>query len=139
MKVTPYLNFNGQCEEAFKTYERILGGKLAAIFYYGDSPMAAKFPQMAKKVMHVRLDVGDQMILGSDAPPEYFEKAQGSSVCLEVDDVANAERIFAELAKDANVKMPIQETFWAKRYGQLVDRFGTPWMINVSQPMEAAA
>jgi PhnB protein len=79
------------------------------------------------------------MILASDAPAQYFEKAQGSSVCLEVDDVENAERIFRELAEGATVKMPIQETFWAKRYGQLVDRFGTPWMINVSQSAYAAA
>lgn len=139
MKVTPYLIFNGQCEEAFKTYEQVLGGKIAAMFYFGDSPMATQFPQMAKKVMHARLDVGDQMLLASDCPPDYFEKPQGTSVCLEVDDIENAERIFAELAKEGRVKMPIQETFWAKRYGQLVDRFGTPWMVNVSQPAYAAA
>lgn len=134
MKVTPYLNFDGQCEEAFKTYERVLGGKIVASFYFGDSPMAAKYPQLAKKVMHARIDVGDQMILGCDAPPEYFEKAQGSSLCLEVEDVEKAERIFSELSEGGDVKMPLQETFWAKRYGQLVDRFGTPWMINVVEP-----
>lgn len=139
MNVTPYLNFNGQCEEAFKTYERVLGAKVGAIFYFGDSPMAAKYPELAKKVMHARLDIGNQMILGCDAPPEYFEKAQGSSICLEADDVDSAERIFRELAEGGDVKMPIQETFWAKRYGQLTDRFGTPWMINVSQAQYAAA
>lgn len=139
MKVTPYLNFNGQCEEAFNTYARIFGGKVGAIFNYGDSPMAKQFPQMAKKVMHARLDIGDQMILGSDAPPEYFEKAQGSWVCIEIEDVAEAERAFRELAEGGSVKMPIQETFWAKRFGQLTDRFGTPWMINVSQAAYAAA
>ena len=96
--------------------------------------MAAKYPQLAKKVMHARIDVGDQMILGCDAPPEYFEKAQGSSLCLEVEDVEKAERIFSELSEGGDVKMPLQETFWAKRYGQLVDRFGTPWMINVVEP-----
>jgi PhnB protein len=135
MKVTPYLNFNGTCEEAFKIYERILGGRITGIFYYGDSPMAAKYPELAKKVMHARLDIGDQILLGSDAPPEYFQQAQGLSICLEADDIDSAERIFRELAEGADVKMPIQETFWAKRYGQLTDRFGTPWMINVSQPM----
>jgi PhnB protein len=139
MKVTPYLNFSGDCEEAFKTYAQILGAKAPVVFYYEGSPMVKQFPQMAKKVMHARLDIGDQMILGGDAPPEYFEKAQGSSVCIEIEDVAVAERVFGELAKGGNVKMPIQETFWAKRYGQLVDRFGTPWMINVAQPAYAAA
>jgi len=139
MKVTPYLLFNGQCEEAFRTYERVLGGKIIASFNFGDSPMAAQFPEMANKVMHARIDIGDQMILGSDCPPQYFQKAQGTSVCLEADDVASAERIFSALAEGGEVKMPIQETFWAKRYGQVVDRFGTPWMINVAAPAYAAA
>ena len=139
MKVTPYLNFNGKCEEAFKTYERVLGGTITGMFYFGDSPMAGKYPDFAKKVMHARLDIGDQILLGSDVPPEYFQQAQGLSICLEADDVDSAERIFRELAEGGDVKMPIQETFWAKRYGHLVDRFGTPWMINVSMPMYAAA
>jgi len=139
MKVTPYLNFNGTCEDAFKTYERVLGGKIAAIFTFGTSPMAKRYPELADKIMHARLDVGDQMILGSDVPPEHFQKAQGSAVCLEVDDVEKAERIFRELSEGGDVKMPIQETFWAKRYGHVVDRFGTPWMINVAQPAYAAA
>lgn len=139
MKVSPGLYFNGQCEEAFRTYERVLAGKITAIFNYGDSPMAAKYPEMAKKVMHARLNIGDQMILGSDAPPEYFKPAQGSSICIETESVDDAERIFKELADGGTVTMPIQETFWAKRYGQLIDQFGTPWMINVSQPAYAAA
>jgi len=139
MKVTPYLNFNGQCEEAFKTYERVLGGKIVATFYYGDSPMAAKYPEMTKKVMHARLDIGEQMILGCDAPPEYFQKPQGSSVMLDLDDVGEAERIFGGLSEGGNVSMPLQETFWAKRYGMFVDRFGTPWMVNVAAPAYAAA
>jgi PhnB protein len=139
MKITPYLLFSGQCEEAFRTYERLLGGKIIASFTFGTSPMAAQFPEMADKIMHARIDVGDQMILGSDCPPAYFEKPQGTSVCLELDDTAEAERIFRELSEGGTVKMPIQETFWAKRYGQLVDRFGTPWMINVAAPAYAAA
>jgi PhnB protein len=139
MKLTPYLNFNGQCEEAFKTYERVLGGKIVATFYFGDSPMAKQYPAMATKVMHARLDVGDQMILGCDAPPEHFQQARGSAVMLDLDDTAEAERIFGELSEGGNVSMALQETFWAKRYGMFRDRFGTPWMINVSQAQYAAA
>jgi PhnB protein len=139
MKITPYLNFNGTCEEAFKTYERVLGGKIVAIFTFGNSPMAKRYPELADKIMHARLDIGDQMILGSDAPPEHFQQAQGSSVLIELNDTADAERIFRELSQGGDVKMPIQETFWAKRYGHVVDRFGTPWMINVAQPAYAAA
>jgi PhnB protein len=139
MKITPYLLFNGQCEEAFRTYERVLGGKIIASFTFGNSPMAAKFPELANKIMHARIDVGDQMILGADCPPEYFKQPQGSSVMLDLDDTADAERIFQELSEGGTVTMPIQETFWAKRYGSFVDRFGTPWMINVAAPAYAAA
>jgi PhnB protein len=139
MKIMPYLNFNGQCEEAFRTYERVLGGKVVSIFYFGDSPMANRYPQLAKHVMHAHLEVGSQVILGSDAPPEYFQKPQGCSVMLDLDDTAEAERIFKELADGGDVKMPFQETFWAKRYGHCIDRFGTPWMINVAAPAYAAA
>lgn len=139
MKLAPYLNFSGQCEEAFHTYERVLGGRIVALFPFGESPMAAKYPDWANKVMHAALVVGDQTLLGSDAPPEYFQKAQGLSVCLDLPDVETAERVYRELSEGGNVKMPLQETFWAKRYASFTDRFGTPWMINVSQPAYAAA
>jgi PhnB protein len=139
MKITPYLNFNGQCEEAFGVYEQVLGGKVVAKFTFGDSPMAKRYPDMAKKIMHARLEIGDQIILGCDAPAEYFQQPQGASVMLDLDDTVEAERVFRELAEGGTVKMPIQETFWAKRFGSIVDRFGTPWMINVSQPAYAAA
>ncbi|HEX3986034.1 MAG TPA: VOC family protein [Acidobacteriaceae bacterium] len=135
MRIQPYLNFNGQCEEAFHTYERVLGGKIVGMFTFGTSPMAAKYPEWANKVMHVGLAVGDEMILGSDVPPEYFEQPQGLNVCLDLPDVETAERVFAGLSEGGEVKMPLQETFWAKRYAHFVDRFGTPWMINVSKPM----
>jgi PhnB protein len=135
VKVAPYLNFSGQCEEAFHTYERVLGGKIKGLFHFGDSPMAAKYPEWAKKVMHVPLVVGDQTILGSDVPPEYFQKAQGLAVCLELPDVETAEGVYGQLSEGGNVRMPLQETFWAKRYADFTDRFGTPWMINVSKPM----
>jgi PhnB protein len=135
MTVAPYLNFSGQCEEAFRLYEQVLGGKIVAMFTFGNSPMAAKYPEWANKVMHVALAVGDQTILGSDVPPEHFEQPQGLNVCLDLPDVETAERVFGGLSEGGEVKMPLQETFWAKRYAHFVDRFGTPWMINVSQPM----
>lgn len=135
MKIAPYLNFSGQCEEAFRTYERVLGGKIAALFTFGNSPMAAKYPEWANKVMHVSLTVGDQTILGSDVPPEYFQQPQGLAVCLDLPDVETAERVYGGLSEGGQVTMPLQETFWAKRYAHFTDGFGTPWMINVSKPM----
>ncbi len=92
-------------------------------------------PEWRQKIMHARLLVGDRVLMGSDVPPDQHQPAQGFSVTLRVDEPAEAERIFAALAQNATVQMPLQQTFWAIRFGMLVDRFGTPWMINC----EAAA
>ena len=85
------------------------------------------------KIMHVHMTVGDQVLMGSDAPPGHFEKPQGFSVSLGIDDPAEAERVFNALAEGAQVTMPLQKTFWADRFGMLVDRYGTPWMVNCQQ------
>jgi PhnB protein len=131
MQLNAYLMFKGQCEEAFRFYEKCLGGKIPFAMTYGESPMAEKTaPDWQKKIMHTRLLVGDQVLMGSDAPPDRFDQPQGFSVSIGVDDPHEAERIFKALAEKGNVKMPIQETFWAQRFGMLVDQFGTPWMIN---------
>jgi PhnB protein len=131
MQLIPYLNFNGQCEAAFKFYEQCLGGKIVAMFTYGESPAAEHVSAESRnRIMHVRLLVGDAVLMGSDSPPEYFEEPKGMNVSLHIDDPAEAERIFHALAEGGTVRMPIEETFWAIRFGMVVDRFGTPWMIN---------
>lgn len=131
MQLNPYLSFNGQCEAAFKFYERCLGGKIGVMLNYGSSPMAEQVPsEWRDKIMHVRLTVGDQVLMGSDSPPEHYEETKGMSVSLNLNDPAEAERIFHALAENGTVRMPIQETFWAARFGMLVDQFGIPWMVN---------
>jgi PhnB protein len=136
MQINPYLSFNGQCETAFKFYEKVLGGQILMMMKYGDSPMAAQSPPETKNhVMHARLIVGSTLLMGSDAPPQMYEAMKGISVTLGVEKAADADRIFAALAEKATVTMPIQETFWAERFGMLVDQFGTPWMINCERPM----
>ena len=131
MQLNPYLNFNGQCEAAFKFYERCLGGEIVFTMTYGESPMADKVPaEWRKKILHARLMVGDQALMGADAPPEHYEKPKGFSVSVGIDDPADAERVFHALAEKGTVSMPIQKTFWAERFGMLVDQFGIPWMIN---------
>jgi PhnB protein len=131
MQSNTYLNFNGECKAAFNFYEQCLGGKIVAMMTYGESPMGEQTSlEQHDKIMHVQLNVGDIVLMGSDALPGYFEKPQGFNVHLQFDDVAAAERIFHALAENGTVKMSIQETFWAKRFGMLVDKFGTPWMIN---------
>jgi PhnB protein len=93
--------------------------------------MAAQMPpEMRDKVMHVSLEAKGATLMGSDAPPDRFKPAQGFAVSVNVDTADEAERIFAALSEGATVGMPIQETFWATRFGMLVDRFGTPWMVN---------
>lgn len=131
MQLNPYLNFNGQCEEAFKTYEKCLNGKIEFIMTHEQSPMADKIPpEWKKKIMHATLRFGEQVIMGADAPPQYYQQPQGFSVSISLNDPAEAERIFKELSAGGSVRMPLEKTFWAERFGMFTDRFGTPWMIN---------
>lgn len=136
MNVSPYLHFNGNCAEAFKVYEKVLGGKNLYMMTYGDSPMKDKTaPEQQKNIMHASLKVGETVLMGSDAPPQHFATPAGMSVTLDLATPEEAEQVFAALAEGGSVRMPIQETFWAKRFGMLTDRFGTPWMFNCAKPM----
>ena len=131
MQLIAYVNFNGNCKEAFTFYEQCLGGKIVAMFTHRDTPMAAHVgADWLDSIMHARLQVGDAVLMGSDSPPQYFQPAQGMYVSLMVEDPAEAERIFHALEEGGSVRMPIEETFWAVRFGIVIDRFGTPWMIN---------
>ena len=135
MQMNPYLSFNGQGEAAFKFYEKVLGGKIEAMMPHEGSPMADHVPpEWRKKIMHARLKVGNETLMGSDSPPDRYEQMKGFSVTLGIDDPREAERVFHALSENGTVQMPIQETFWATRFGMLVDQFGTPWMINCEKP-----
>src|SRR6266446_1318841 len=125
MQLNPYLTFNGKCEAAFKFYEQCLRGKIEIMMTHGDSPMAQQVPsEWRNKIIHARLTIGDNVLMGSDAPPERYEEMKGFSVSLSVDDPAEAERIFNALVANGTVRMPLQKTFWAVRFGMLVDQFG---------------
>jgi PhnB protein len=135
MQLNPYLLFNGQCEEAFKFYEQTLGGKIEAMMTHVGTPAEKQVPlEWRDKILHARMTVGNELLMGSDAPPGRYEAPKGFSVSLQLKDVAKAERIFNALAENGKVQMPFQQTFWAARFGMLVDRFGIPWMINCEQP-----
>lgn len=135
MQLNPYLTFSGQCEAAFRFYAEVLGGTIEAMIPHAGTPAADHVPpEWHDKIMHARLTVGDETLMGSDAPPGRYEAMKGFSVTLGIADPADAERIFQALAQGGTVRMPIQPTFWAQRFGMLVDRFGTPWMINCEQP-----
>jgi len=131
MQLQPYLFFKGDCQAAFKFYERCLGGKIEAMLTHAGTPAENHVPaEWRSKIMHARLVVGDAVLLASDVPPEHHQTPKGFSVSIRVTDPSEAERIFNALADNGNVTMPFAPTFWAQRFGMLVDKFGTPWMVN---------
>ena len=137
MKLSPYLSlhFNGRCEEAFKFYEQCFGGKNAFMLTWGNSPMASHAPpEWGAKILHGRMTIGDRDLIGGDVPPQSYHPPKGFGILLNLDDPDEAERIFHELAENGTVHTPIQKTFWAERYGGVIDQFGIPWEINCEQP-----
>ena len=134
MQISTYLFFDGKCAEAFRFYERVLGGKIEFMQTAGESPARDQTPpEQHDTIMHVHMNVGDQVLMASDDPSPHFQKPQGFYVSLAIDEPAEAERIFNELSEGAEIRMPLQKTFWAARFGMLVDRFGTPWMVNCAK------
>jgi len=137
MKPNTYLFFNGQCEAAFKFYEQVFGGKILAIFTHAGTPAESQVPpEWRDKIMHATLSLGEGVLMGSDAPPPHYHTPQGFAVSVNLKDAAEAERIYHALAENGRATMPIQETFWAVRFGMCTDRFGIPWMVNCEKPMQ---
>ncbi len=137
MQLNSYLHFSGQCEEAFKHYEKCLGGKIEGLFRYEGTPGAEgqRVPEgWGNKVMHATMTIGDQSLMGMDAAPEHFQKPQGFHVNINAKDVAEGKRIFEALSEKGKIVMPFAPTFWSPGFAMFEDRFGTPWMINVRQP-----
>jgi PhnB protein len=131
MKLNTYIYFNGQCAEALKFYEKCLDAKIAIMMTYAGSPAEGHVPpDFVNKVLHARLEIGDQVLMASDAPPGHYKTPGGFSVAVHVNDTALAERTFNALADGGQITMPLAETFWAVRFGMLIDRFGIPWMVN---------
>jgi len=133
MQVNPYLSFNGQCEAAFKLYEECLSAKIGAMFRYGGSPMSGQVPpDWQNKIMHATLTFNDQVVMAGDVP-DFYEEPRGFSLSVHMKDPAEAERVFAALADGGTIKTPLEKTFWAERFGMVVDRFGISWMINCGE------
>lgn len=131
MQINPYLSFKGDCEAAFTFYAQCLDGRLGAIFRYAGTPLAGDVPAgWSNKVMHANLTLGDLALMGGDVAPDRYEEPKGFSLSIQIKSPADAERIFHDLAKDGRVVMPLEKTFWAERFGMVVDRFGIPWLIN---------
>lgn len=136
----PHLNFKGNCLEAFKFYADTLGGRIVFSMTFAEAPGAERVPPEARdKIIHARVDLGSQFLLGCDAFGEHYQKPQGFSLMAEVDKPAEAEEVFRKLAAGGTVTMPFGETFWAHGFGMCTDRFGTPWMVNCAKPPQATA
>ncbi len=135
MPISPYLNFDGNCADAFPFYQSVLGGQVIAMMPFRGSPMADKVPpDWQDKIMHACLSLGDKMVMGSDGMPGHYEGPAGFAVSVHVDTPAEAERVFDALAVGGKVVVPLTETFWALKFGKLTDRFAIPWMVNCSRP-----
>ena len=136
MRISPYLNFNGTCAEAFQFYAKVLGGKDLRILSFRDTPMKDQVPAGEKDlVAHARFTTDSFTIMGSDASGGRYNKPQGYAVNISVDTPAEADRIFAALSEGGSVGMPIGETFFAKRFGMATDKYGTHWMVICEKPM----
>lgn len=136
MQLTTHLSFTGQCEAAFKFYEKALGAKIVFSVTWGASPMANDAPPgWGEKILHSTLALGDVHLSGADMPPADGSKPQAFALTLSMKDPAEAEKVFAALAENGKVTIPLAETFWAFRFGGITDQFGMPWMINCEKPM----
>lgn len=133
--ISPYLSFKGDCEAAFRFYERCLGAEIGPLFRYEGSPLADGVPaNWSDKIMHGSVTVDGQVLMGADIVPDKYEAPRGFTLSIQIQSISDAERIYSELATGGRVEMPLQETFWAARFGMLVDQFGIPWQINCEEP-----
>jgi len=131
-QLSAYLTFDGTCADAMLFYERVLGGKLEVLMTNAESPVAAEIPAgSAGRIAHARLVLDGGVVMASDSMVgQPYRGMHGFSLSLVYPTVADAQRVFDALAKGGKVPMPLQKTFWAEAFGMLIDRFGTPWMIN---------
>jgi PhnB protein len=126
------LLFDGTCADAMRLYEQTLGGKIEILMTHAQSPVASRSrPGSADRITHAKPALGDRILMASDCPPgQPVGAMKGFSLSLIYPTAAEATRAFEALAEGGQVTAPLQKTFWAEAFGMLVDRFGTPWMVN---------
>jgi PhnB protein len=132
---TPYLFFDGRCEEAIEFYKKALGAEVGMMMRFKESPEPPPPGQVApgseNKIMHACLRINGEAVMASDGHAQGQPKFEGFSLSLDAKDEAEADRMFAALADGGNVHMPLGKTFFAKRFGIVADRFGVGWMVIV--------
>jgi PhnB protein len=136
MKLHTYLNYGGNCEQAFRFYEQHLGGQITMMMTHGQQPGASGVPPEWKNaILHARINLGETVLLGADIPPDRFQPMRSAYLSLTVSSIEEAERIYALLSDGGQIFMPMEETFFAFRFAMLRDKFGTSWMIVHERPM----
>lgn len=136
MQFLPYLNFDGTCAEAMKTYHRIFGGELSPLMTFGSTPGCEQLPPEARdRIMHVSLDCDGGILMASDTFPDQCADSLGSpAVAISFPEVARAREVADQLAEGGQVQMPLAETFWVEAFASVKDRFGIVWLINGGKP-----
>jgi PhnB protein len=136
MNLHTYLNFGGNCQQAFRFYEQHLGGKITAMMTHDQAPDSSQMlPGMGKAILYARITLGETELMGSDVPADRFQPMRSVYLSLSVSSIEKAEEIHALLSDGGQIFMPMQETFFAFRFSMLRDKFGTSWMIINERPM----
>lgn len=128
----PYLCFNGNCADAMRFYERTLGGRIEMVMKFSEAPpQPGQPPMQGDGIMHASMTLDGFRLMASDNPPGMaYEPMKGITVSLSYKTAAEGRRIFDALTEGGHVVMPFDRTFWADGFGMVVDKFGTPWMVN---------
>ena len=135
MRLNTFLNYGGNCEAALRFYEQQLGGKITTLMRRADQPdQPVKWPGWENTVQYATMDLGGTELMASDVPPDHFQPMRSVYLTLTADSAAEAERLWAVLSDGGQILMRLQETFFATRFGQVRDKFGTSWMIMALEP-----
>jgi PhnB protein len=135
MRLHTYLNYGGNCADAFRFYEKHLGGKITMLMKHGEAPDQSQVrPELKDAVLHARMTIGGTEISAADVPPDRFQPMRSAYLSLSLDSSEDVERVYALLGEGGQIFMPIEETFFATRFAMLRDRFGTSWMLLHERP-----
>ena len=136
MQLHTYLNYGGNCEQAFRFYEQHLGGKITMLMKHGENPTPGPGipPEWNDKVLHARMNLGGTELLGADIPKDRFQPIRSAYLSLTVDSSQEAERVYGLLSDGGEIFMKMEETFFATRFAMLRDRFGTSWLLMHPKP-----
>ncbi len=130
MKLTPYLHFAGNAEEALNFYAEALNGQIIMLSRYGDSPMPCD-EDYKQKIIHARLQFGDNLVMISDSFKGQAVATNGNiQLSVEMEDRDKMDKVFAAMAEGGTITMPLADQFWGARFGMLTDKFGVSWMFN---------